>query len=569
MRSHLISVAIYTVLFAFLSSSSIFAYPGGQSGYTKKGPNPGCTCHTGSPSSSVTLVLSGPATLNTGETGNYSVLMTYTSNITGGGMDIAASSGTLAKVDNRLKVLNGELCQPSKQTGTTQLVWSFKYTAPSTPGTQTLYATGCAVKSRWNHANNFTVTVTSPQPAGVSILSPVQGTNLVSGSSTNITWSSTNVTNVKLEYSTNSGSTWINITGSTPAAAGSYSWTVPATPSANCVVRVSDALNASINSLSGAFTISILIPEYNISHLHQNDTSGVSLDTGKVVTIKGIVTVANEFDSPSFLQDSTGGLAVFGRGAGNFSSMISKGDYIKATGKVVNYNGLTEINPVSEFVKLDSGLVVEPTAVTIGDILDQTWGSAELLEGKLLRLTGLSLVSQVSTWAGNTNYVITDGIDSMQIRITTGTNLVGRPAPVNALFNLTAVLSQYKTAPPYSSGYQLMPRTIDDIVITTGVESENISLTDFRLDQNYPNPFNPSTTISFVLPRESNVQLYVFNSLGEQVASLVEGNYGTGRHSVRFDASGLVSGIYFYKLTATPADGSKGFTELKKLVLLK
>lgn len=385
----------------------------------------------------------------------------------------------------------------------------------------------------------------------------------------NITWTSANIDDVKLEFSPDNGVNWTTIVASTPASTGSFSWTIPEIPSTTCMVRVSNVLNAAMNSLSGVFAISIPIPEYNISHLHQNDASGVSLDTGKVVIIKGIVTVANEFNSPSFLQDSTGGLAVFGRGAGNFSSLISRGDYVKVTGKVVNYNGLTEINPVIEFQKLDSGIVVEPTAVTISDILGQTWGSSELLEGKLLKLTGLSLVSQVSVWAGNTNYVITDGIDSMQIRITTGTNLVGQPAPLNALFNVTAVLSQYKTTPPYSSGYQLMPRTTDDIVITTGVESENISLADFCLGQNYPNPFNPSTTISFVLPRESNVKLDVFSSLGEQVASLLEGNYGTGRHSVKFDASGLVSGIYFYKLTASPADGSKGFTELKKLVLLK
>ena len=663
MKADFLQFSLLTAVLLLLANCSLLAYPGGESGYTKKGSTPGCTCHTSSPSSSVTLTISGPATLNKGETGSYSVLMTYTSNITGGGMDIAASNGTLAKVDSRLKVLNGELTQPSKQTGTTQLVWSFKYTAPSTAGTQTLYATGCAVKSRWNHAPNFTVTVTDPQPGSISILSPLLGTNLVSGSATDITWSSANITNVKLEYSTDSGTSWLNIISSTPAASGTYSWTVPATPSTNCVVRVSDAANpalnstsgifsitspaslllltpavnatlfsgeisnitwtsanvdnvrlefspdnginwttiisstpastgsyawtvpetpsqtcvvkvsdaanASLSSISGLFSITIPIPEYNIAHLHQNDANGVSLDTGKVVTIKGIVTVGNEFNSPSYLQDSTGGLAVFGRGVGGFSSSIVKGDYIKVTGKVVSYNGLTEINPVSEFQKLDSGLVVEPTTVSISDILNQNWGSDEIYEGKLIKITGLSLVSQVTTWAGNTNYILTDGVDSMQVRITTGTSLVGQPAPVNAIFTLTSVLSQYKTTPPYNSGYQLMPRGVDDIVITTGIKKSETAITDYRLEQNYPNPFNPSTTISFILPRESNVKLQIFNSLGEELVNLLEGSYSAGRHSVRFDASNLVSGIYFYKLTAVPADGSKGFTELKKLVLLK
>jgi len=562
------SVTTFAILF-LLITGSLFAYPGGVSGYTKKGSSPGCTCHTSSASSSVTLTFAGPSTLNTGETGNYTVMMTYTSNITGGGMDIAASSGTLAKVDSRLKVLNGELTQPSKQTGTTQLVWSFKYTAPATAGTQTLYATGCAVKSKWNHAPNFTVTVTAPEPATVNLLTPLQGMNLLTGSQTNLTWSSTAVTNVKLEFSPDNGTNWTTMVASTPASSGSYLWTVPETPSANCVIRLSDGSNAAVNSSSGLFTISMPIPEVNISHLHLNDATGVSLDTGKVVIIKGIVTVANEFNSPSFLQDSTGGLAVFGRGAGAFSQSLNKGDFVKVTGKVVNYNGLTEINPVIEFQKLDSGLVVDAVEISIADILNQNWGSEELYEGKLVKVPGLSLVSEVTTWAGNTNYIVTDGVDSLEIRITTGTDLVGLPAPKNSIFTITSVLSQFKATPPFSGGYQLLPRSADDILITTGVKEGGMQISGYKLEQNFPNPFNPSTTISFSLSQESDVKLQVFNTLGEEIVILLQGSLEGGTHTVRFDASGLVSGIYFYKLTAIPADGSKEFTQLKKLLLIK
>ena len=563
MRSKLLFVTLFTISLVFFFVSSLFAYPGGVSGYTKKGNNPGCTCHTSSTSSSVSLVFAGPATLNTGETGDYTVLMTYTSNITAGGIDIAASNGALTKVDSRLKVLNGELTQPSKQSGTTQLVWSFKYTAPSTPGTQTLYATGCAVKSKWNHANNFTVTVTSPEPASLGILSPLQGASLVSGTSTNITWSSVNVSNVKLEFSPDSGVNWTTIVSSTPASTGSYAWTVPAVSSSTCMVRVSDVSNSATNSSSGVFSITMPIPEYNIAHLHLNDANGVSLDTGKVVTIKGIVTVANEFNSPSFLQDSTGGLAVFGRGTGAFSSSISKGDYITVTGKVVNYNGLTEINPVDSFQILDSGLVAAPGVVTISQILNQNWGSAESLEGRLLRLTGLTLVSQVSVWVGNANYVITDGIDSLQIRITTGTDLVGQPAPTNAIFDVTGVLSQFKTAPPYSSGYQLTPRSVDDILITTGVKGESIDVTDYRLEQNYPNPFNPETVVRYALPVAGEVVITVYNSLGQMVMTLVNGAQEAGIHQVTFNAANLPSGLYFYKLE------SGTYSAVNKMIFLK
>jgi len=85
----------------------------------------------------------------------------------------------------------------------------------------------------------------------------------------------------------------------------------------------------------------------------------------------------------------------------------------------------------------------------------------------------------------------------------------------------------------------------------------------FSLNQNYPNPFNPSTSISFTLPEVSQVRLTVFDVTGREVAVLVNGMRNAGTHSVTFDASGLASGIYLYKLEA----GS--FSSIQKMVLMK
>ena len=87
--------------------------------------------------------------------------------------------------------------------------------------------------------------------------------------------------------------------------------------------------------------------------------------------------------------------------------------------------------------------------------------------------------------------------------------------------------------------------------------------TEFSLGQNYPNPFNPSTTINYSIPEFSFVTLKVYDVLGSEVATLVNEDKSVGSYEVEFDATGLPSGIYFYKLQA----GS--FVETKKMVLMK
>ena len=94
-------------------------------------------------------------------------------------------------------------------------------------------------------------------------------------------------------------------------------------------------------------------------------------------------------------------------------------------------------------------------------------------------------------------------------------------------------------------------------------ESESVLPDEYILSQNYPNPFNPSTQIQYALPEATQVTLEVYNSVGQKVMELVNGQQSAGYHTATFDASGLSSGVYLYKLT-TPL-----FTETKKMLLIK
>lgn len=114
--------------------------------------------------------------------------------------------------------------------------------------------------------------------------------------------------------------------------------------------------------------------------------------------------------------------------------------------------------------------------------------------------------------------------------------------------------------------YIMQKQTIvpDKSAIVTAVKKDKETLpTEFKLEQNYPNPFNPSTVISYQLPEAGNVRLRIYNMLGEEVTTLVNHQQPAGTYKVDWNASGLTSGIYLYRLEA------KNFVQTKKMILAK
>ena len=99
--------------------------------------------------------------------------------------------------------------------------------------------------------------------------------------------------------------------------------------------------------------------------------------------------------------------------------------------------------------------------------------------------------------------------------------------------------------------------------VPTAVQPLGAIPREYALSQNYPNPFNPTTTIEFALPRQGHATLKVFNLLGEEVATLIDETLGAGSKTIQFDAAGLSSGVYIYRLH------SEEFVESRRMVLVR
>ena len=130
-------------------------------------------------------------------------------------------------------------------------------------------------------------------------------------------------------------------------------------------------------------------------------------------------------------------------------------------------------------------------------------------------------------------------------------------------------ISQSTVPDGLGSGISIAAAGDRSLLIVEDGLSTSADLTDIeapsiiKLEQNYPNPFNPATNISFELPESSIVSLAVYNILGQQVAQLVNERKSSGRHEVNFDASGLSSGIYLYRLQID------SFTRTRQMMLVK
>lgn len=157
--------------------------------------------------------------------------------------------------------------------------------------------------------------------------------------------------------------------------------------------------------------------------------------------------------------------------------------------------------------------------------------------------------------------ILSDSLGLLQTELTDGEG--------QAIFNLNLDLDTRYLVSVIKDGYYTVTKEIIPSIATDVDDDLNEGLpTSFALSQNFPNPFNPTTHINFELPRSSDVQLEIYNVIGQKVTTLADGNYPAGVHTLLWDGrnnSGekVTSGIYFYRLVAGD------FKATKKMLLLK
>ncbi|MBL1211981.1 MAG: T9SS type A sorting domain-containing protein [Ignavibacteriae bacterium] len=228
-----------------------------------------------------------------------------------------------------------------------------------------------------------------------------------------------------------------------------------------------------------------------IVNIRTNDLTGMPTRLGEVVTISGIVTASNQFGNsgPANIQDITAGISIYGS---SFANAVSIGDSVTVTATVDQFNGLTQLNMTMGSPSFTNhGAAVEevdPTIVTLSDILNQDWNGTELIEGLLVRVNNVS-INGSGTFSGSANYTITDPTGSLDMRIDNDVaSIIGTAIPSGTV-DLIGVVGQYDFG-VLNSGYQILPRFIEDIVtentplILTPVVASNVTPNSFTVYYN-------------------------------------------------------------------------------------
>jgi hypothetical protein len=366
---------------------------------------------------------------------------------------------------------------------------------------------------------------------------------------------------------------------------------VEAADSFGQVVRLANAsTNTAIAAFvsKGVFFYTVLNRPLTIKDVQSTPYSnGCSPYLGAVTPLSGIVTA--DTGRIAMSPASTGSTNAWYMQSGNdpFSGIwlatsdtaaqrqlaaLRNGDSVTVTGTVQEQFDVTRLGNITSVVKASNGNP-EPAPVVLrtNDFnVGNGTPTAEPYEGMLVKFNNVTVTDLAPTFSDPTEYTVNDGSGGVLVQ-RSGRNKYSNVAADTALgktiFKVGNKIASLTGIVYYSfNQYKFVPRTDADfvgVVLTSIAEKSNERPVAYALDQNYPNPFNPSTMIQYALPVAGKTTLKIYNILGQQVVSLIDEYQVAGKYSVKFDASSLSTGVYFYRIQ------SGSYNAVKKMMMIK
>ncbi len=294
---------------------------------------------------------------------------------------------------------------------------------------------------------------------------------------------------------------------------------------------------------------------YDFSSLAFPDSS---VDT--VYKSSGIPSLASRFDTASFVwstsRDTINGGSIF---------LLNQSGFINV-GEITIFDSLLDIkhdNPPEETVEFPATYRLTWSTSPPGAGVDSTF-----INGIFTNLsTGWNSAEDYTVDGYGTLIVKGHSYQCLRIRSEEESTYTSKSFNFFTNDGIVVTVESYKTQ---NDTGEVTVRDLNYLVgeTVTSVNSSPAKPTSFELAQNYPNPFNPSTVINYQLPTDGHVTLKVFDILGREVRTLVNEVKNAGSYEIKFDASSLASGIYFYRLNIIGNDG-KIFVSTKKMLLMK
>lgn len=223
------------------------------------------------------------------------------------------------------------------------------------------------------------------------------------------------------------------------------------------------------------FTVLVFLVSISFGYSQISISEARSMSLGSIVTVEGIATHGGELGIIRYLQDDSGGIAVYpGTGSvGDFPGDVKRGDLVQVTGELKEFNGLLEIDALSDYTVLSSNNTLpDPVTLTTADVGEET-------EAILCRLENVSFTAGGNTFSVG-NYEITSVDGSSEIYVRSNHPLIGEEIPL-AKVNLTGIGSQF------NSIYQVLPRDAadieiaDDFFLTMSPQQSDLKTNGFKI----------------------------------------------------------------------------------------